>query len=147
MLAGLNIDSQLELKAMSRAIGAARSVVSSKNRAVDNWLRKGATAENAQILRISDTTITKTIPKAELILERSQSEHERDYAEKQEAQPLRLAPAPALSGEQEIIARAARAHIVGMDTNTTSTDISAEHPDTYSASFAMLNQQPTEKEE
>lgn len=144
MLVGMDIDSQLELKGMSRAIGAARSIVSSKNRAVDNWLSKGATAENAQILRISDSAITKTMPKAELILERSQAERERDYVEIQESQPLRLAPAPPLSGEQEIIARAARAYASGA---STSVDISTEHPDTYSASFAMLNQQPTEKEE
>ena len=45
-------------------------------------------------------------------------------------------PAPALSTEQEIIARVARAHIAGAST------VSTPHADMYKASFELLDQQP-----
>jgi len=133
---GMTIDSELELKGLRREIGAARSLVSSKQRAVNNWQDKAAYSESANVRRFAPDYM----PKAELIMERTNSEHERGHAEKQESQPLRLAPAPALSADQEIIARVARGHVASVRAAP------APRADTYKASFDLLNQQPMDKE-
>lgn len=64
-------------------------------------------------------------------------------AELRSEQPEQLAaqPALALSTEQEIIARVARAHIAGAST------VSTPHADMYKASFDLLDQQSMVKED
>jgi hypothetical protein len=138
------------LNIQRRLCSKKKRAIAARHAALSRWLLITPNSIAAPIPTRADEDYildSRHMPEAELILERTNSERERDYAEEQESQP-----APALSAEQEIIARAARAQLERSQSGITNTssarvDISAQQPDTYSASFALLNHQPVAEEE
>jgi hypothetical protein len=127
-LVGLNLDNELELKCMRREIGAMKSLVSSKNRAVNNWLAKGTSTEYSSVLK------TQYMP------------HRAKRAQlPEQAAPLALAPAMRIddmSGDMQEIARASAACTAANVTDAAH----STPPDTYSASFAALNAEPARED-
>ena len=119
---GLNLDNELDLKCMRREIGAMKSLVSSKNRAVNNWIAKGMSYDGDKIL------VPQQVERAQM----------------PELPAIAISPQMRIedmSGDMQEIARASAKCTAasGASTNTqTPVEASA-----YSASFALLNSQPT----
>ena len=124
VVSGLSIDAELELKCLRREIGAKKSIVASKNRAVDNWTKKGSASLDSQVVHM---------------LERDAQRPERVREHKQlVAEQLPTLRLEDMSGDMQEIARASAAC-------TAANVVDAARPtppDTYSASFALLNSQP-----
>ena len=136
-----NVDEDLRI--IRSLLAQKKRQITACSNALQRWLSISPASVPAAMPTRDDEDLildSKYMPKAELQLKQ------------QLQQPL--APAPALSADQEIIARAARAQLERSQygiTNTSSArasvDISAQQPVTYSASFALLNHQPVAEEE
>lgn len=128
---GLAIDSELELKCLRREIGAMRSLVSAKERAMNNWIDKASRSENVQLQQFA----TGYVPDSAEI----------QHGERRTPNVLALAPAMRIedmSGDMQEIARASAACTAANVTDAAH----STPPDTYSASFASLNAEPARED-